>query len=234
MSTVKSSSENLTLNADGAGSDVVIQNNGTETVRVDSSGNVGIGITHTPTATLEVAGRIHTGQDSTHYGRILGGNAVLYIGHRNDTADGSVLFGGFGGGTFNEFGRFNSNGNLLVNNQILFNSGYGSAAVAYGCRAWIKFNTIGTVSVSASGNVSSITDNGVGETLINFSNAMPDAHYAVSGAARDTNTNTFVIGTLGLGRSDSVKSTTQFEATVFQDSNGTLIDVPEVNVVIHR
>ena len=40
MSTVKSSSENLTLNADGVGSDVVIQNNGTETVRIDSSGTV--------------------------------------------------------------------------------------------------------------------------------------------------------------------------------------------------
>ncbi len=40
MSTIKSSSENLTLNADGVGKDVVIKNNGTETVRVDSSGTV--------------------------------------------------------------------------------------------------------------------------------------------------------------------------------------------------
>lgn len=40
MSTIKSSSENLTLNADGVGKDVVIQNNGTETVRVDGSGTV--------------------------------------------------------------------------------------------------------------------------------------------------------------------------------------------------
>ena len=40
MSTVKSSSENLTLNADCVGSNVVIQNNGTETVRVDDSGTV--------------------------------------------------------------------------------------------------------------------------------------------------------------------------------------------------
>ena len=40
MSTIKSSSENLTLNADGVGSDVVIKNNGTETVRVDGSGTV--------------------------------------------------------------------------------------------------------------------------------------------------------------------------------------------------
>jgi len=177
MSTVKSSSENLTLNADGAGSDVVIQNNGTETVRVDSSGNVGIGITHTPTATLEVAGRIQTGTDSTHYGRFVGFSGSLYIGHRNDTADGTIIFGGFGGGTFTEFGRFNSNGNLLVNNQISFNSGYGSAAVAYGVRAWVNFNGTGTVAIRNSGNVSSITDLGTGNYRANFTNSMPDSQY---------------------------------------------------------
>ena len=38
MSTVKSSSENLTLNADGAGNDVVIQSNGTTTAIVTAEG----------------------------------------------------------------------------------------------------------------------------------------------------------------------------------------------------
>ena len=69
--------------------------------------------------------------------------------------------------------QLNSNGNLL------FNSGYGSAATAYGCRAWVNFN--GTAaSIRASGNVSSITKNAAGDYTVNFTNAMPDANYAVS------------------------------------------------------
>ena len=40
MSTIKSSSEHLTLNADGASKDIKLQNNGSESARIDSSGNV--------------------------------------------------------------------------------------------------------------------------------------------------------------------------------------------------
>jgi hypothetical protein len=50
-----------------------------------------------------------------------------------------------------------------TNGDFLFNSGYGSAAVAYGCRAWVNFNGTGTVAIRASGNVSSITDRGTGK-----------------------------------------------------------------------
>lgn len=59
-----------------------------------------------------------------------------------------------------------------------FNSGYGSVATAYGCRAWVNFNGTGTVAIRASGNVSSITDNGVGDYTVNFATAMPDANFS--------------------------------------------------------
>ena len=65
-----------------------------------------------------------------------------------------------------------------ASNNLLMNSGYGSDAVAYGCRAWVNFNGTSTVSIRASGNVSSITDNGVGDYTVNFTNAMPDANYS--------------------------------------------------------
>ena len=65
--------------------------------------------------------------------------------------------------------------------NLSFNSGYGSSAVAYGCRAWVNFNGTGTVAIRASGNVSSITDNGTGEYTVNFTTAMPDANYSTSG-----------------------------------------------------
>ena len=141
--------------------------------------------------------------------------------------------------------RIDTSGNLL------FNSGYGSVATAYGCRAWVNFdgtsnsaNQTGTYSqtgttvtvsitahgyatgqeafldftsgtavdgvysvtvvdadtftvtqasrttsgnvtnrrnpIRASGNVSSISDNGAGDYTVNFTTAMPDTNYCVS------------------------------------------------------
>jgi hypothetical protein len=65
--------------------------------------------------------------------------------------------------------------------NLRFNSGYGSVATAYGCRAWVNFNGTGTVAIRASGNVSSITDNGTGDYTVNFTTAMPDANYSIVG-----------------------------------------------------
>jgi len=56
-------------------------------------------------------------------------------------------------------------------------------APMYACRAWVNFNGTGTVAIRASGNVSSITDNGVGDYTVNFIIAMPDTNYAIAGAA---------------------------------------------------
>jgi len=64
--------------------------------------------------------------------------------------------------------------------NLQFNSGYGSVATAYACRAWVNFNGSGTVAIRASGNVSSITDNGTGDYTVNFTTAMPDAKYALT------------------------------------------------------
>ena len=56
----------------------------------------------------------------------------------------------------------------------------GSAPI-YAARAWVNFNGTGTVAIRASGNVSSITDNGTGDYTVNFTTAMSDANYAISG-----------------------------------------------------
>jgi hypothetical protein len=56
MSTIKSSAENLTLNADGANNDVIIQSNGSTKVTLDGQNSrVGIGIT-SPASELHVYG----------------------------------------------------------------------------------------------------------------------------------------------------------------------------------
>ena len=54
-------------------------------------------------------------------------------------------------------------------------------APIYPCRAWVNFNGTGTVAIRASGNVTSITDNGTGDYTVNFTTAMPDANFSVVG-----------------------------------------------------
>ena len=80
--------------------------------------------------------------------------------------------------------QFQTNGTTTAvtidtSQNLQFNSGYGSVATAYGCRAWVNFNGTGTVAIRASGNVTSITDNGTGDYTINFTTAMPDVNYSV-------------------------------------------------------
>jgi hypothetical protein len=76
--------------------------------------------------------------------------------------------------------------NVDASNNLQFNSGYGSTATAYGCRAWVNFNGSGTPAIRDSGNVSSITDNGTGNYDVNFSSAMPDANYVISGVSGES------------------------------------------------
>jgi len=59
----------------------------------------------------------------------------------------------------------------------------------YDCRAWVNFNGTGTVAIRASGNVSSITDNGTGDYTVNFTSALADANYAATfGSAQESAT----------------------------------------------
>jgi hypothetical protein len=86
-----------------------------------------------------------------------------------------------------QVGEFDASGNFQ------FNSGYGSTAVAYGCRAWVNFNGTGTVAIRASGNVTSITDNGTGDYTVNFTTAMPDANYSAVAMAQEVAGPSFVV-----------------------------------------
>lgn len=61
--------------------------------------------------------------------------------------------------------------------------GQSGSAPVYAARAWVNFNGSGTPAVVAGGNVSSITDNGVGDYTVNLTTAMADANYAVTATA---------------------------------------------------
>ena len=74
-----------------------------------------------------------------------------------------------------------------ISNSTLVKTALNAPGTApiYACRAWVNFNGIGTVAIRASGNVSSITDNGTGNYTVNFATAMPDSNYSISGFGGD-------------------------------------------------
>jgi hypothetical protein len=131
-----------------------------------------------------------------------------------------------------------SNGTDAVSisgSNLQFNSGYGSVATAYGCRAWVNFNGTGTVAIRASGNVSSITDNGVGDYTVNFTNAVSDTNYSTIMTTRGTNVDGN--GVLIQGpRSGSTYSTTAVRVSVTSAiaSSSGMFDADSVYVAIFR
>jgi hypothetical protein len=71
-----------------------------------------------------------------------------------------------------------SAGTLTTTEAVLTQFNASGSAPVYACRAWVNFNGTGTVAINASGNVSSITDNGTGDYTVNFTTAMQDTNFA--------------------------------------------------------
>jgi hypothetical protein len=76
-------------------------------------------------------------------------------------------------------GSGNTTGNV-VSSQVADAFNATGSAPLFACRAWVNFNGTGTVAIRASGNVSSITDNGTGDYTVNFATAMVDANYSLA------------------------------------------------------
>lgn len=62
-----------------------------------------------------------------------------------------------------------------------------SGVQQYLAKAWVKFTGVTTTTITASGNVSSLTDVGTGKTTVTFSNAMATASYSVAGTSAKSN-----------------------------------------------
>jgi hypothetical protein len=142
-----------------------------------------------------------------------GGGALVFYNDSNADASNWT--------TSDEKMRIDSSGNLK------FDSGYGSVATAYGCRAWVNFNGTGTVAIRDSGNVSSITDLGTGYYTVNFTTAMPDANYAVGGSAEGVQTYHMMTRSNGGTTTTSVRIRTG-------EPGGAYADVAICNVIIFR
>ena len=120
--------------------------------------------------------------------------------------------------------RLDSAGNLQMN------SGYGSVATAYGCRAWVNFNGTGTVAIRGSGNVTSITDNGTGDYTVNFTSAMPDSNYTIQYAVGDNG-----IASPGVAFAQtSTFSTSSNRVLTVRNDTGATVDVSYCGISVFR
>ena len=132
-------------------------------------------------------------------------------------------------------GQVTATNGAAVGGNLQFNSGYGSAATAYGCRAWVNFNGTGTVAIRASGNVSSITDNGTGDYTVNFTTAMVDANYAVEAAINcnygSNRTSTFTINT-DAAAAESAPTTSSFRGIA--SAVNAVFDAKYINISVFR
>jgi len=197
-------SSGLVTSADNSGSLQLATNNGTTAVTIDTNQRAAFVAGTAALPAITTTGDTNTG-------------IFFSAADTIDFTEGGVAVG-----------QFDSSANFK------FNSGYGSVATAYGCRAWVNFNGTGTVAIRASGNVTSITDDGAGLYTVNFTTAMPDANYCVAGAAAkadggDNNTNMRV-----MGRNAAVAQTTSAVAVGCYYQNGNTEDGGLMCVAIFR
>ncbi len=100
------------------------------------------------------------------------------------------------------------------------------------CRAWVNFNGTGTVTIRASFNVTSITDNGTGTYTVNFTNAMPDVNYSVHANCKNS-TNVDHNYYAAVNR-NTAQTTTDVRITTIYFSNLAAFDNDHVYVSIFR
>jgi hypothetical protein len=107
-------------------------------------------------------------------------------------------------------------------------------ATAYGCRAWVNFDGTGTVAIRASGNVSSITDNGTGDYTVNFTTAMPDADYSYLGAGRRNSATQRPVNLSQDNTATYDSATTSFRFITFVEAAAAAEDPLTFNVAVFR
>jgi hypothetical protein len=130
---------------------------------------------HGNNGNLSVTGNITNGG----FDFILGNTDQI---NRGNSGSSRALVKDFGGALILNYAGDFVGGTRVGGGNFSFNSGYGSAAVAYGCRAWVNFDGTGSSGanqpIRASGNVSTVFKISVGRYTITFGTAMPDANYS--------------------------------------------------------
>lgn len=211
----------LQISSDNSGA-ITLQNNGTTAISLNADGTVG----GTFLASSSDIGGVNT------TGTITSGTTSLTVASATNIVAGMYVVGqGIAFGT-----TVSSIVGTTVTLSATANATLSSAPVTFYrankvltpasvggqlCRAWVAFNGTGTITILASANVSSITDNGVGNYLVNLTNAMPDANYATTCIATDEGNNGGKTNINYL----SAPSTTQIPVVVIKIGTGTAFNV---------
>ena len=180
---------------------------------------------------------IHMASDGTND---TGGGSVIVMGNSDSGGTNPMLLAssnaniGFAVGTsFSAAGGGTTTNLFIVDKNGAVTSIRPSAPSeglypAFMCRAFIRVNQQGTQSANSSGNVSSISDGGVGVTNVNLTTAMPDVNYTVVGGQSATGV---VSGNL---LEINVTTASQFNLRSMNSTNSANTDFPMVSAAVYR
>ena len=225
---------NTSVETSDTGSDglVKVLVDGSEKVRINNNGQIGINTTSPDTF-------IHVGSatTNTHFLKFeadMGAstNRVLNI-FGPDIANASAPFTFQTGNGYLFKCDAEHSFEISSDRIVKINNGYGSLAPIYGVRAWIAFKAAGgSNTVRGSGNAT-ITDHGTGDFTMNFTTAMPDTGYSAVGTA-GYNSGQIVLGLTGSG-TESAPTTSGFRFTIRANyNNASLMDEEYINLMVVR
>ena len=111
-----------------------------------------------------------------------------------------------------------------------------SGVEVYTAKAWVNFNGTGVVAIRASGNVTSITDNGTGDYTVNITNALADANYTVAccttGFSSTNSDQNFLV--MGSDSTVTTKTASALRVQAGRITTTVLVDKSELYVTIFR
>ena len=121
---------------------------------------------------------------------------------------------------------------LRVNNITDTSGGDTNLNVPNTAKAWVNFNGSGTVAIRADFNVNTVGDNGTGDYTVNFTTALVDANYCVSGTCSGADTPANSVASLNTKLTGGLTTTS---CRVYSTNNSSAaVDRPFMAVAIFR